>query len=75
MTDSAIRPQTYDLRSILQLSLPAHVTAWVDGGWRPAWLISRLHCGDGWIGLVQYTAVTGHEHTLRLPIDRLAPPN
>jgi hypothetical protein len=72
MTDFAIRPQVFDLRSILQLALPAHVVAWVDGDWRPAWLIGRLHCGDGWIALIQYTDATGRELTLRLSTDRLA---
>jgi hypothetical protein len=74
VTDFAVRPQVYDLRLFLQLSLPAHVACWVDSAWRPAWLVSRLHCGDGWIGLVQYDGPNGQELTARLPLDRIAPP-
>lgn len=73
MTDFAVRPPVYDLRSILGLALPAHVVAQIDGVWRPAWLISRVHCEDGWIGLIQYTDPTGHEHTRRVPAAQLGP--
>jgi hypothetical protein len=71
MTDSAVRSQL-DLRSILGLGLPAHVVALVDDDWRTAWLIGRLHCGNGWIGLIQYTDPTGHEQTRRIPFDHLS---
>ncbi|MEV6288390.1 hypothetical protein [Kribbella sp. NPDC051770] len=74
MTDSAVRPQVYDLRLFLQLSLPAHVACYVDGAWRPAWLVSRLHCGDGWVAVVQYDGPNSQELTARLPVDRIAPP-
>jgi hypothetical protein len=73
MTDSAIRPSAYDLRSILGLALPAHVVALVDGAWRPAWLIGRPHCGNGWFALIQYTDPTGRELTCRVPTDHLGP--
>jgi hypothetical protein len=74
MTDFAVRSPVYDLRSILGLALPAHVVAQVDGAWRPAWLIGRLHCADGWIALIQYTDPVGQELTCRIPADRLGPP-
>jgi hypothetical protein len=72
MTDSAVRPEL-DLRSILGLELPAHVDALVDDDWRSAWLIGRLHCGNGWIALIQYTDADGHELTHRVPFDQLGP--
>ncbi|TCM49398.1 hypothetical protein [Kribbella sp. VKM Ac-2568] len=72
MTDSAVRPQL-DLRSILGLELPAHVVALADDDWRSAWLIGRLHCGNGWIALIQYTDAGGHELTRRVPFDQLGP--
>ncbi|TCN39897.1 hypothetical protein EV644_10315 [Kribbella orskensis] len=72
MTDSAVRPEL-DLRSILGLDLPAHVVALVDDGCRSAWLIGHLHCGNGWIALIQYTDAGGHELTRRVPFDQLGP--
>ncbi|WP_344220800.1 hypothetical protein [Kribbella sancticallisti] len=75
MTDFMVRPSAYDLRSILGLALPAHVVALVDDDWRPAWLIGRLHCADGWIALIQYTDATGNELTRRIPVERLGPNN
>jgi hypothetical protein len=73
MTDFAVRPPAYDLRSILDLALPAHVLAQVDGAWRSAWLISRMHHADGWMALIQYTAADGRELTCRIAVDRLGP--
>jgi hypothetical protein len=73
MTDFAVRPSAYDLRTILDLPLPAHVVALVDEAWRPAWLIGCLHHADGWMALVQYTAPDGRELTCRIPVDRLGP--
>jgi hypothetical protein len=73
MTDFAVRPPAYDLRTILALALPAHVVAQIDGSWRPAWLISRLHHADGWMALIQYTAADGRELTCRIPVTCLGP--
>jgi len=73
MTDQAIRMPVFDLRSILNLALPAHVDALVDGDWRPAWLIGRLHCGDGPIALIQYADAAGREQTRRLPLTQISP--
>jgi len=66
MTDQAIRMPVFDLRSILQLALPAHVDALVDGDWRPAWLIGRLHCGDGPIALGDFSEESGAAAMQRL---------
>ncbi|MFC5261976.1 hypothetical protein ACFPJ1_07625 [Kribbella qitaiheensis] len=71
MTDSAVRPEL-DLRSILGLELPAHVDALVHDDWRSAWLIGRLHCGNGWTALIQYTDPPGNEQTRRVPFDQLS---
>lgn len=73
MTDSVVRPPAYELKSILELGLPAHVLALIDDTWRPAWLIGRLHHADGWMGLIQYTDAHGHEQTCRIPTSRLGP--
>lgn len=73
MTDSVVRPPAYELRSILELALPAHVLALVDDVWRPAWLIGRLHHADGLMALIQYTDDQGHELTCRIPPTRLGP--
>ena len=73
MTDFAVRPSAYDLRSILDLALPAHVVALVDDVWQPAWLIGRQHHADGWMALVQYTAADGQELSCRIPVCRLGP--
>jgi hypothetical protein len=73
LTDFAVRPTAYDLRTILALALPAHVVAYIDDVWLPAWLIGRLHHADGWMALVQYTASDGRELTCRIPVDRLGP--
>ncbi|WP_020391700.1 hypothetical protein [Kribbella catacumbae] len=73
MTDSVVRPPAYELKSILGLDLPAHVLALIDDTWRPAWLISRLHHADGWMGLIQYTDADGCEQTCRVPTSRLGP--
>lgn len=73
MTDFAVRPPVYDLRSILGLALPAHVLAQIDGTWRPAWLITRMHHADGWVALIQYTDDNGQELSCRIPVALLGP--
>lgn len=72
MTDSLVRPPGFDPRPLLHTELPAHVLALVGDRLRPAWLIGRLHCADGWVALIQYADDTGRECTLRLPADRIS---
>jgi hypothetical protein len=69
------RPEApvFDPRAILGLGLPAHVMVRLGDRRAPAWLIGRLHCGNGWVALVQYTDPTGREQTLRLPADQVEP--
>lgn len=71
MTDSLVRPPSHDCRPLLQLPLPAHVQAWVDGRLRTAWLIGRLHRADGLVAMVQYTDDTGREYTANIPADHI----
>jgi hypothetical protein len=68
------RPEApvFDPRTILDLSLPAHVLAHLADGWASAWLIGRVHCANGWVALVQCADATGREQTFRLPADRVA---
>ncbi|MEV5960993.1 hypothetical protein AB0L70_04475 [Kribbella sp. NPDC051952] len=61
-----------NLRSILDLGLPAHVLVNLDGTWIPAWLIGRVHCANGWIAQVQCLDPTGAEQTVRVPAERIA---
>lgn len=61
----------FDPRTILDLSLPAHVLAHLGDGWSSAWLIGRVHCANGWVALVQCTDATGREQTFRLPADQV----
>ncbi len=73
MTDSWSARRRTSSESILDLGLPAHVLALIDDTWHPAWLISRRHHADGWMGLIQYTDANGHEQTRRIPTSRLGP--
>ena len=43
-----------DLHRLDHLQLPAHVSVWVNGGWRPGWLLACDNQLSGWHGLVQY---------------------
>ena len=63
-----------DTELVSRLSLPSHVIVQVDGQWRRGWLIGREHEDTGWIGVVQYEADDGTEHTDRLPADQIALP-
>jgi hypothetical protein len=55
------------------LPLPSHVTVWVDGRWRPGWLVGRSHEATGWIGVVQYDDDdSGREITAEVPAEQIA---
>ncbi|WP_328991792.1 hypothetical protein OG394_36300 [Kribbella sp. NBC_01245] len=73
ITDMIARLE-FDPRAFTRLELPAHVSAWVQGTCCRAWLIGRVHCADGWIGLVQYEDGTGREITTRIPADLITLP-
>ncbi|MFC0629063.1 hypothetical protein [Kribbella deserti] len=73
VTEVIARP-VFDPRAFTRLELPAHVSAWVRGAWCRGWLIGRVHCADGWIGLVQYDDGTGREITTRIPADLITLP-
>ena len=74
MTALALPATVFDPRTILGLGLPAHVLVKLDDGWVHAWLIGRLHCGDGWVALVQCVDSAGRETTVRVPADRVSLP-
>lgn len=69
-----IAKPAFDPRAFTRLELPARVSAWARGSWCRAWLIGRVHCADGWIGLVQYDDGTGREITTRIPADLVTLP-
>jgi hypothetical protein len=63
----------HDLHRLDHLQLPAHVSVWVHGGWRPGWLIACDNQLSGWHGLVQYQDEDHTETTTWMSAEQIIP--
>ncbi|TDO47957.1 hypothetical protein EV643_108274 [Kribbella sp. VKM Ac-2527] len=63
----------HDLHRLDHLQLPAHVSVWVHGAWRPGWLIACDNQTSGWHGLVQYQDEHHAEITAWMAAEQIIP--
>lgn len=71
--NSADEQPDHDEHRLDHLQLPAHVSVWVHGGWRPGWLIACDNQPSGWHGLVQYEDEHGIEVTSWTAAEQIMP--
>ena len=71
--NSADEQPDHDEHRLDHLQLPAHVSVWVNDGWRPGWLIACDNQPSGWQGLVQYEDEHGIEVTSWTAAEQITP--
>jgi len=71
--NSADERPDHDEHRLDHLQLPAHVSVWVNDGWRPGWLIACDNQLSGWHGLVQYQDEDQTETTTWMAAEHIMP--